>query len=254
MESEIEMSTGQLIPLDPRRKYLLYLMKPRLMAPQASLTMWVDMSLANTFRRHFESPIRLTYTHLIVKAAALALEEESEVNSVWTARGILHLGDIRIGLPVHVEGGTPDVVIENPQSKSLPLIAQELDEMAAELRSKPIRPGKEELLLRLPQTIATLAIKYLKNYPPPSVKRDFIFRITNFGQWGIDRTIPAITSSPMLTTGRVADRVMAVDGVLDIRPTVSLTLAYDCRVIDDTQASRFLVRLKDLLENPQTLS
>jgi len=212
------------------------------------------MSPVNTFRRHFESPIRLTYTHLIVKAAALALEEQPEVNAVWTARGILRLGDIRIGLPVHVEGGTPEMVIDNQHSKSLPLIAQELAELAAKSRTKPIRLGQEELLLRLPQTIATLAIKYLRNYPPANVKRQFIFRISNFGQWGIDRTIPAITGSPMLTTGRVADRVVAIDGVLDIRPTLSLTLAYDCRVIDDTQASRFLGRLKALLEDPQTLS
>ena len=258
MGSEIEMSTGQLIPLNPRRKYFLYILKPRLVAPQASLTIWVDMSPANTFRRHFDSPIRLTYTYLFIKAAALALEEHPEVNAVWTAGGILRLGDIRFCVPVHVEGstlGVVDVNIENVQFKSLPMIAQELVELAAESRTKPIRHGKAELLLRLPQTIATLVLKYLTNYPPPSVKRDFVFRITNFGQWGIDRTIPAnITSSPMLTAGRVADRVVVVDGVLDARPTLCLTLAYDCRVIDDTQASRFLGRLKALLENPQTLS
>jgi len=248
------MSTGQLIPLNPRRKFLLYLMRPQLMAPQASLTVWVDMSQADTFRRHYDSPIRLTYTHLFIKAASMALDEQPEVNSVWTARGILRLGIVRIAVPVHVEDGTPEVVIENSQVKSLPLIAQELDELSAELRSKPVRPGKEALLFHLPKTIATLAIKYLQNYPPPRIKRDFIFRISNFGQWGIDRATPAITSSPNLTTGMVTDRLAAVDGVLGIRPTVSLTLAHDCRVIDDIQASRFLVRLKDLLENPQTLS
>ena len=256
------MSTAKLIPLSQRRKYLLYLFKRRLMAPRASLTVWADMSLANAFRRQLESPIPLTYTHLFIKAAALALEEQPEVNSVWTARGILRLGDIRICIPVHVEGSTPqvaevaevaDVVIENAQSKSLPLIAQELAELAAESRTKPVRVEKADLLLRLPQTIATLAIRYVMNYPLAGVRRIFMFRVSNFGEGGIDHTIPAITSSPMLAAGRVANRLVAIDGDLEMRLTASLTLAYDCRVIDDIQASRFLVRLKTLLENPQSL-
>jgi pyruvate/2-oxoglutarate dehydrogenase complex dihydrolipoamide acyltransferase (E2) component len=48
--------------------------------------------------------------------------------------------------------------------------------------------------------------------------------------------------------------VVAIHGVLEARPTVSLTLVYDGRLIDDLQASRFLDRLKSLLENPQSLS
>ena len=73
MESEIEMPPRQVIPLNPERKYHLYNLKPWLAPPQASVARWVDMSLANTFRRHLQSPVRLTYTHLFIKAAALAL-------------------------------------------------------------------------------------------------------------------------------------------------------------------------------------
>ena len=246
------MPSKHLIPVDPHRKRLLYNMRPKLVPPQGSMTTWVDMSEANTMRRHFEGPIRLTYTHILIKATAVALEEQPWVNAVWTARGIRHHGDIRIGVPVQVEYGFFPVAVVNPHSKPMPLIAQELAELAAEAGSNPPRSG---ILVRLPQTIATLAIHYLKNYPLPIFKEKFTFMLSNLGQWGLDRTIPVVTHySAMLTPGRVADRVVAIDGVLDARPTVSLTLAYDCRLIDDVQASRFLRLLRGLMENPQILS
>lgn len=245
------MSPRQVIPLSPERKYKLYNLKPWLVPPQASVTSWVDMSSADTFRHHFKSHVRLTYTHLFIKAAALALEAQPEVNAVWTARGILLLGDIRIGVIIYIDNRAPAVVIENPQSKPLPQIAQELAELVDASRSKPVQFSP---LGRLPQSIASWATYFLKNYPPPFFKRLFVFTISNFGRWGIDRTIPVMTRSPMLTPGRVADRVVAIDGLPGIRPTVSLTFAYDCRVIDDVQASRFMGQLKALLENPQRLA
>jgi pyruvate dehydrogenase E2 component (dihydrolipoamide acetyltransferase) len=246
------MPDEQLIPLTPHRKGLLYNMRPHLMPPQASLTTWVDMSAAKDFRNEFSGPIRLTYTHLFVKAAALALHEQPEVNAIWTAKGILLLGVIRIGVALPVEGGMALVLIDNPQSKPLPLIAQEMLRQAEELRSRPPRFG---VINRLPQIMATLILNYFKHYPPQVIRRNLNLGVSNFGQWGIDLTIPAITIGPaVVTPGRVADRAVAINGVLEVRPIVSLTLAYDCRVTDDLRVSRFLGRLKALLENPQVLS
>jgi pyruvate dehydrogenase E2 component (dihydrolipoamide acetyltransferase) len=245
------MSRQQLIPFNATRKYFLHTMKPSLVPSQASLTTWVDMSAAKDFRSKFNGPVRLTYTHLFVKTVAIALKEQPEVNAIWTAQGVLLLGDIRVGVPIPVEGGTRAVIIENPQLKPLPLIAHELDQQAEELKSIPLRFG---IIDRLPQIMATLVLNYFKHYPPPVIRRNLTFQISNFGQWGIDRTIPPVTRTAMVTPGRVDDRVVAIDGVLKVRPTVSLTLAYDCRVTDDLRASRFLGRLKSLLENPQALS
>ncbi len=245
------MCPRQVIPLNPERKYYLYNLKPWLVPPEASVTTWIDMSAAKTLRRQFESTVHLTYTHLFIKATALALKEQPEVNAVWTARGILLLGDIRIGVTVNMGDYFPSVVIENPQSESLPEIAWELDKLIAESRSKEVRFS---LVGRLPLIMASLVTAYLKSYPPRIFRRLFMFQLSNFGQWGIDRTIGVITRWPLLTLGNIADRVVAINGALSIRPTISFTLLYDCRVIDDVQASRFLARLKALLENPESLS
>jgi pyruvate dehydrogenase E2 component (dihydrolipoamide acetyltransferase) len=194
----------------------------------------------------------LTYTHLFVKAAGLALQEHPRVNAVWTARGIVLYGDVCIGVPVPVEGGFLPVGLKNPQSKSLSLIAQELTQMADELRSQALRFG---VITRLPPSIATWVIYFLKNYRPPFFRDKLTFMLSNFGQWGLDRALGVITNySAMVAPGRIADRMVAVNGVLEVRPVVSLTLVYDGRLIDDLQASRFLDRLKSLLENPQSLS
>jgi pyruvate dehydrogenase E2 component (dihydrolipoamide acetyltransferase) len=246
------MPIEQVIRFNPHRKHFFYNLKPRLVPPQATLTTWVDMSAAKDFRNHFKGPIRLTYTHLFVKAAAMALQEQPRVNAVWTARGIVLCGDICIGVPVPVEGGFLPVGLKNPQSKSLSLIAQEFTQQAEELRSRPLKFG---ITTRLPQSIATWVIFCLKNYRPPIFRDKLTFMLSNFGQWGLDRIIGVITNySAMVAPGRIADRVTAINGILEVRPTVSLTLAYDCRLIDDLQASQFLSRLKSLLENPQSLA
>jgi pyruvate dehydrogenase E2 component (dihydrolipoamide acetyltransferase) len=54
----------------------------------------------------------------------------------------------------------------------------------------------------------------------------------------------------ILAVGRVADRVVPVDGQPAVRPMCTLSLSVDHRALDGTQGARFLARVKDMLENP----
>jgi pyruvate dehydrogenase E2 component (dihydrolipoamide acetyltransferase) len=81
------------------------------------------------------------------------------------------------------------------------------------------------------------------------------FTISNLGMYGVDG-FNAIVNPPqaaILAVGRIADRVVAVDGQPAVRPTLILTLSCDHRVVDGARAARFLDTLADLLEEPMGL-
>ena len=81
------------------------------------------------------------------------------------------------------------------------------------------------------------------------------FTITNGGIFG------SLVSTPILNVPQVAilgmhkiqERPVAIDGEVQIRPMMYLALSYDHRVVDGREAVQFLVRVKELIEDPETL-
>jgi pyruvate dehydrogenase E2 component (dihydrolipoamide acetyltransferase) len=81
------------------------------------------------------------------------------------------------------------------------------------------------------------------------------FTISNLGMFGVD-AFTAIVNAPqaaILAVGRVAERVVPVDGAPAIRPMVALTLSFDHRVVDGARGARFLHALVTLIEEPAGL-
>ena len=81
------------------------------------------------------------------------------------------------------------------------------------------------------------------------------FTISNLGMFGID-AFQAIVTAPqgaILAVGRIADRIVAVEGVPAVRPTLVLTLSLDHRIVDGATGARFLDTLASLLEEPAGL-
>jgi pyruvate dehydrogenase E2 component (dihydrolipoamide acetyltransferase) len=81
------------------------------------------------------------------------------------------------------------------------------------------------------------------------------FTISNLGMFGVD-SFNAIVNAPqaaILAVGRIADRVVAVDGVPAVRPTCVLTLSFDHRIVDGAMGARFLDTLVSLVEEPAVL-
>ncbi len=82
------------------------------------------------------------------------------------------------------------------------------------------------------------------------------FTISNLGMFGID-VFNAIVNAPqaaILAVGRIADRVVPVDGRPEVRPTVVLTASFDHRVVDGAAGARFLQTLAALVEEPPELA
>ena len=78
------------------------------------------------------------------------------------------------------------------------------------------------------------------------------FTITNLGMFGIDQGAPIINPPEIaiLGVGRIAEKPIVIDGKVEIRPMMNVTLSFDHRVIDGALAARFLQNMKQKIEKP----
>jgi len=173
---------------------------------------------------------RLTYTHLMIKACALALEEYPEVNATYRAEehDIALYEGINIGLAVDVNDELVAPTIKSCQGKDLWQLADEANGLVRRARMRKLQP---------------------QDYA------DGTFTISNLGMVGIDRFYAIITppQSAILSVGALQPRPIVVDGQIVVGTLTTLGLSVDHRVLDGVKAAQFLGEIKRLLENPEDL-
>jgi pyruvate dehydrogenase E2 component (dihydrolipoamide acetyltransferase) len=171
---------------------------------------------------------KLTYTDLLVALVARVLVRHPRMNASWTRDGIRENREVNIGLAIATEDAVVAPVIHNAHTATLAQIAarrRELTERANE--------GKLH----------------------PSDITGGTFTISNLGMLDVD-AFSAIITPPqvaILAVGRVADRVVAVDGKPAVRPMMTMTLSSDHRAISGAHAAEFMRDLADAIENPLPL-
>jgi pyruvate dehydrogenase E2 component (dihydrolipoamide acetyltransferase) len=169
-----------------------------------------------------ERGVKLSHTDLLVAAVAHALGKHPLVNASWTGDGIALHPDVNVGVAMAVESGVVTAAIPAANTKKLGEIAVLRRDLTERARAGKLRP-----------TDITGAT----------------FTISNLGMYNVD-TFTAIIVSPqaaILAVGRIADRVVPVDGKPGIRPMMTLTLSCDHRVFDGARAAAFLNDLADAL-------
>jgi pyruvate dehydrogenase E2 component (dihydrolipoamide acetyltransferase) len=189
-------------------------------APHSTITMEVDMSNAAKLREE----TGVSYTDILVKAVARALEEHLSLNSTLEGEQIKIYEDINIGVAVATEKGLVVPVIRNANKKSLTQIASILKELVEKARE-----GKLE-------------------------KKDVTggtFTITNLGMYGVEVFIPIINppEAAILGVGKVVEKPVIENKGIKIKPAMHLSLSFDHRIIDGAPAARFLQRVKQILES-----
>jgi len=169
--------------------------------------------------------IQLTLTDLLLKTCAQALEEHPEINVQWTGHGIRQLADINIGFAVGVSEGLIVPVIRRANQKSL----IELSRVRADFVERAQR-GKVRM----------------------DEMRGGSMTLTNLGMYEIDQLHPIINppESCILGVGCVREKPVAYQGQVIIRKRMNLTLSIDHRILDGVLGSRFLQRIKELMEQP----
>jgi pyruvate dehydrogenase E2 component (dihydrolipoamide acetyltransferase) len=168
---------------------------------------------------------RVTYTDMLVKVLAQTLEEYPILNSTLEDEEIKILENINIGIAVDTEIGLVVPVVREANKKSLTEIAL--------LTRKLIEKAKSGNLALNEATGGS-------------------FTITNLGMFGIDQGTPIINPPEIaiLGVGRIAEKPVVIDGRIEIRPMMNVTLSFDHRVIDGALAARFLQNMKQKIEKP----
>ncbi|HEX5109250.1 MAG TPA: dihydrolipoamide acetyltransferase family protein [Vicinamibacterales bacterium] len=189
--------------------------------PHFFLTREVDATALNAAREKAvpviqqSHGVKVTHTDLLVAAVARALARHPRMNASWVNGTIRANADINVALAMAVENAVVTAVIPRADRTPLGDIAKRRRDLADRARANRLQPSDI--------TGAT-------------------FTISNLGMFAVD-AFTAIIVPPqagILAVGAIADRVVAVNGMLGVRPTLTLTLSSDHRVIDGAGAAQFL--------------
>ena len=189
-------------------------------APHSAVVMEVDVSKA----RELHERLEVSYTTLIIKAVAATLTEMPIVNSTLEGDRIKIFADVNVGVAIATANGLVVPVIRNADQKTLKNIDATVLEMTE--KAQLAKLSREEV------TGGT-------------------FTITNLGMYGVDFFIPIINppEAAILAVGRIAEKPASVEGKVEVKPVLMLSLSYDHRVIDGAPAAEFLRKIKDKLES-----
>jgi pyruvate dehydrogenase E2 component (dihydrolipoamide acetyltransferase) len=171
---------------------------------------------------------KVSFNDIVIRAVALALAEHPEINAHWLNDKIRHFNRIHVAMAVAVEEGLITPVLFDADRLSL----WEISEKARDLANR----ARERKLTSEEYTGAT-------------------FTVSNLGMFGIDQ-FTAIINPPeagILAVGAVEEKPVVIDGQLDVRQRMRLTMSCDHRVIDGATGAKFLQTLKGYLENPLSL-
>ncbi|MGH7308727.1 MAG: dihydrolipoamide acetyltransferase family protein, partial [Candidatus Rokuibacteriota bacterium] len=171
---------------------------------------------------------RITYTDLLVKLVAATIAQHPGVNASWRDGAIVRHAEINIGLAVAIDDGLVVPVVQRADTLKLPELAARREDLVSRAQAGKLRPADIQ---------------------------GGGFTISNLGMYGVD-AFNAIVNPPqaaILAVGRIADRVVAVNGQPAVQPTMVLTLSCDHRAIDGARGAQFLGALADLIEEPALL-
>lgn len=188
------------------------------------------MEIRKAYKDKFKEShgVNLGFMSFFTKACAIALSEWPTVNAYLDGEAVVYHDYADISIAVSTPRGLTVPVIRNVESLSMAEVEKKVVELAAKARDSKLTA--EEL------TGGT-------------------FTITNGGVFGSLMSTPIINipQSAILGMHKIQDRPMAIKGKVEIRPMMYLALSYDHRIIDGKESVSFLVRVKELLENPELI-
>jgi 2-oxoglutarate dehydrogenase E2 component (dihydrolipoamide succinyltransferase) len=194
----------------------------------------VDMTAVNALRERMkdkvekEHGVKLTFMPFFVKAACMALETYPVVNAQIDTDSIIYKHYVNMGIAVASDAGLVVPNLKDAQAKGMLDISRDISAVA-----KRARDGK-------------LSMDDLTGGT---------FTITNGGVFGSLVSTPIINYPQVGILGlhKTQDRPVAINGKVEIRPMMYIALSYDHRIVDGQQAVLFLVRIKELIEDPAAM-
>lgn len=199
-------------------------------APHFYLTTEVDMDACVEARNQLNAmyPSKISFNDLIIKASALALRQNPNVNVSWAGDKMLYHSAIHIGVAVAIEDGLVVPVIRNTDLKSLVEIKEEVQDKAQRARDKKLNLDEMQ---------------------------GNTFTISNLGMFDIE-SFTAIINPPdacILAVGSITKQPAVKNDQIVVSNRMKLTLSCDHRAVDGATGAKFLQSLKQYLEQPVTM-
>ncbi|MDC0980171.1 2-oxoglutarate dehydrogenase complex dihydrolipoyllysine-residue succinyltransferase [Bdellovibrionales bacterium] len=194
----------------------------------------IDMSVIMDIRKKYKDrfqekhSVKLGFMGFFMRASIEALKEFPLVNSSLDGTEILSRNYINMGIAVGTPKGLVVPVIKNASTLSLADLEKSLLHYATKARSGKI--SMDDL-------------------------SGGTFTISNGGTYGSLLSTPILNppQSGILGLHKIEERPIALNGEIVIRPMMYVALSYDHRIIDGSESVRFLVKIKECMENPATM-
>lgn len=194
----------------------------------------VDMSAIMAIRTKYKDKfkelhgVNLGFMSFFTKACSFALLEWPAVNAYIDGENIVYHDYCDISIAVSAPKGLVVPVIRNAESLSMATIESKVLDLAGKAKDNKL-------------TIEEMS--------------GGTFTITNGGVFGSLMSTPIINipQSAILGMHKIQDRPVVVNGQIVVRPMMYVALSYDHRIVDGRESVGFLVRVKELLENPELL-
>ncbi|HWL30517.1 MAG TPA: 2-oxoglutarate dehydrogenase complex dihydrolipoyllysine-residue succinyltransferase [Xanthobacteraceae bacterium] len=188
------------------------------------------MTLRNQYKDQFEKRhgVKLGFMGFFVRACVQALKDIPAVNAEIDGADLIYKNYYHVGVAVGTEKGLVVPVVRDCDQKSLAEIEKNISDFGKRARDGALKI--EEM-------------------------QGGTFTISNGGVYGSLMSTPILNApqSGILGMHKIQERPMVVAGKIEVRPMMYLALSYDHRIVDGREAVTFLVRVKDLLEDPARL-
>jgi pyruvate dehydrogenase E2 component (dihydrolipoamide acetyltransferase) len=196
-------------------------------APHFYLNMSINMDKAVAFRKELNEALetKISFNDLVLKAVAMSLRENPDVNTSWLGDKIRKYQHIHLGMAVAVDEGLVVPVIKFADQKSLRNLSTEAKALAQKAVAKKLSPAEMD---------------------------GSTFTISNLGMFGIE-SFTAIINQPnacILAVGAIQQEPVVKDGKIEVGHIMKVSLSSDHRVVDGAVGSKFLISLKKYLESP----
>ncbi|MDQ3857826.1 MAG: 2-oxo acid dehydrogenase subunit E2, partial [Actinomycetota bacterium] len=170
----------------------------------------------------------VTVTDLLVKVAAEALRRHPRVNASWRGGAVAANTDVNVGIAVAIEDGLVVPVVHGTDRLPLAELAERRGALVAAAREGRLRPEDVS---------------------------GGTFTVSNLGMYGVDAFLAVLNppQAAILAVGRIVDKIVPTDGAPAVRPTMTLSVSFDHRVVDGARGAEFLDTLASLVEEPAGL-
>ncbi|MBS3093946.1 2-oxo acid dehydrogenase subunit E2 [Candidatus Pacearchaeota archaeon] len=234
LQSDLKINLSNSSPLKGIRKTIAEAMM-RSLHNTAQVTIMDDIDITEIWKirdkenkKLMKKKKKLTYMPFIIKAVISALHDVPVINSKLDNEGIQKLKQINIGIAADSEHGLFVPVIKNAEHKSILELADEIMILANKVKERKI--SLEEM-------------------------KESTFTLTNYGSVGGKYATPILNSNEAgaLGIGKIFDAAVPIKNKVRIRKILPLSLTFDHRILDGGDAARFMLQLKNFLEDPDNL-